>query len=440
MSVAVPLFAWVAGGVALATVALHLLAWRRPPESLLPTARFAPERPVRMVSRAVRPADLALLVLRVALVLLVGFALAGLTVAPRREGTAHVVVVDRSREAGAGSAVANAARRELRAGDALVTFDSVAREVASPSVDSLAEKSSGAPGSVSAALVAATRAARRLERAHDSVEIVIVSPFAAGEIDAATASIRATWRGAVRVVRAGDVPNDSVASGRATVRSPAGDPVAAALALAGDTPGGADVRVTRDAPTAADSAWAVAGHALVVWPSATPSGWPARRVADTVFAVTAPGAHGAMGWSLPPATVVAPLARTVAPPPGRVVARWSDGEPAATELSLGSGCVRAVAVPVPSVGDLALTPAFGRFVRRMVEPCGAVTGGSAVGDSVLAATIPAAPPPGADLAARKATVMPRSSLTPWLLGLALLAALAELVVRRGDADAAARAR
>jgi hypothetical protein len=37
----------------LTTVALHLLAWRRPPESPLPTARFAPERPVRMVSRAV---------------------------------------------------------------------------------------------------------------------------------------------------------------------------------------------------------------------------------------------------------------------------------------------------------------------------------------------------------------------------------------------------
>src|SRR6185436_18205171 len=91
MSFAAPLFAWIAAAVAAATVALHLLAWRRPPESPLPTARFAPERPIRMVSRAVRPADLALLALRVLIVLLVGVALAGPSFDARREGLGRVV-------------------------------------------------------------------------------------------------------------------------------------------------------------------------------------------------------------------------------------------------------------------------------------------------------------------------------------------------------------
>src|SRR5688572_5073331 len=160
MTFAAPLFAWLAGAAALATVALHLLAWRRPPESPLPTARFAPDRPIRMVSRAIRPADLALLALRVALVLLVGAALAGPTVALRRHGAARVVVLDRSRSAGSGVEAASRARAIFRAGDALVVFDSAAREVASPTADSIAAvPASDAPGSLSPALIVATRAA-----------------------------------------------------------------------------------------------------------------------------------------------------------------------------------------------------------------------------------------------------------------------------------------
>src|SRR4051794_39853178 len=132
MTFAVPFFALASGLVALATVVLHLLAWRRPPESPLPTARFAPERPVRMVSRAVRPADLALLALRVTIIMLVGVALARPTFSAQRNGVGRVVVVDRSRFVGTGSAVAAAARSVYRPGDALVLFDSSARKVAVP--------------------------------------------------------------------------------------------------------------------------------------------------------------------------------------------------------------------------------------------------------------------------------------------------------------------
>src|SRR5262245_25335862 len=136
MIFAAPLFAWAAGLAALAVVGLHLLAWRRPPETPLPTARFAPERPIRMVSRAVRPADLLLLGIRVALVLLVGVALAGPRVEQRKTGTARVVVADRSHPT-ASAGVAAAVTKELTPGDVLVVFDSVAREVSPASADSI---------------------------------------------------------------------------------------------------------------------------------------------------------------------------------------------------------------------------------------------------------------------------------------------------------------
>jgi hypothetical protein len=435
MTFAAPLFAWVSGLVALATVVLHLLAWRRPPESPLPTARFAPERPVRMVSRAVRPADLALLALRVSIIMLVGLALARPIFASRRSGKARVVVVDRSQHAGAGAEVAGAARSVFRPGDALVLFDSAAREVAEPTIDSIDTPSSSAPGSMSPALVRAVRAARRLARERDSVEIVIVSPFSFPELDGATGGIRHMWPGPVRLIRAGPAPNDTGTMARPGIRAPSGDPVAASLALIGDIRGGARVRVVRDAPTTADSAWARDGGALVIWPRGLAAdGWVRRAPPDTAFAVTVLGAwdEGASEWSTP-ATVVAPMVRTIVPPPGRVSARWSDGDPAVTEAELGTGCVRSVAVPVPSAGDLPLTPAFRRFAARQLEPCAHLVRWGAASDTILAVVLPAAlPPDSADAAASMTGPTTPTKLTGWLLGLALLGALAEMFVRRGS--------
>lgn len=450
MSFAAPLFAWVAGGVALATVALHLLAWRRPPPSPLPTARFAPERPVRLVSRAMRPTDLPLLALRVVLVLLVGLALARPTFARERRGDARVVVVDRSRSGGSGGAVIDSARVTIRSGDALVVFDSAAREVAGSALDSLgaagtASARSIVRGSISAGLVAAVRAAHRLRRERDSVEIVLVSPVTIDEIDGATAAIRRAWPGPIRLVRPSIPPGDSVLPSRPDVRAPAGDPVAAAVGLVGPTPGGSRVRVVRDAPTAADSAWASAGGTLVVWPlagqpttrqSADPSH---RDTPDSALSVTAGvGFWGGAGRA-GAATVVARMARFAAPPPGSVSARWGDGEPAATDAPLGGGCLRSVAISVPSVGDLALTPSFRRFAERMVEPCAGAPALAPASDRLLATVLPPARSTGSDTSAARRDVLPDSSpgLTAWLLGLALVAAIAEMLVRRGDSHAAA---
>ena len=428
MTFAAPFFVWAALGVALATVALHLLAWRRPPETPLPTARFAPERPIRMVSRAVKPTDLGLLALRVMLVMLVGLALAGPRLTPRRDGTARVFVVDRSRHAGAGDAVSNAARGRFRPGDALVVFDSVAREVVSPTADSLSVRSTQASGLLSPALVVASRAANRLAREHDSVVVVVVSPFMTEELDAATGSIRAVWPGRLEVVRVGGVPNDTAVLARPEVRSGASDPVAVAVALAGAVRGGGHVRLVRDAMTSADSAWAREGHALVWWPVAVPPDWARRPAADTAFGVSTVAPS--------PATVVAAFPRIVEPPDGGTVARWTDGEPAATESALGAGCVRSVAVSVPTAGDLALTPTFRRFVERLTTPCDDAGASTAASDSVLARALPATMDSTPARAAAFVPEVPRRSVTAWLLGLALAAAVAELFVRRGDSHAA----
>jgi hypothetical protein len=434
MTFAAPLFAWVGGLAAAAVVGLHLLAWRRPPETPLPTARFAPERPIRMVSRALRPADLLLLALRVALVLLVGFALAGPQFEDQRTGSARVVVVDRSNAVRAVSDVVTAARGELRSGDVVVVFDSSAREADAASLDSMVGAPSTEAGSLSPALVAAVRAARRLQRQHDTVEIVVVSPFTQNEIDAATSSIRSTWPGPVRRVRVASRVGSVAAVAAPAARGDSNDGVLAAVTLNGGIVGGGRVRVIRDSLLASDSAVAREGSTLVIWPRSG-SRSSSRVGVDTAMAVTAVDrSAGAISEN---ATVVAPFQRAWNPPAGRVVARWADGVPAATEIPLGSGCIRSVAIDVPSAGDLALTPSFRRFARRMTEPCG-TSAVAALSDSVLDRAIPPVVPraPSASVAPNAVDV-PASRLTVWLLAFAIAAMVAEQFVRRRGQHASA---
>ena len=440
MSVAAPLFAWVGGGLALGVVALHLLAWRRPPASPLPTARFAPDAPVRTVSPAVKPTDLALLAVRVLVIVLVSVALAGPTFSSRVEGLGRVLVVDRSHGPEAWAPIDRVARSVYRSGDALVLFDSAAREVRNPTVDSIVATSRTSESTgMSAALIVAIRAANELQRRRDSVEIVVVSPFGSDALDAATASIRRVWSGTVRTMRAGTPPNDTTRARLLDIRAGAGDPVSAALALAGTAPAGA-VRVVRDSTTAADTAWARQGGAIVVWPTgAAHQGWQARAAADTAFGVTVTSSVAA-SRTLPArsATVVARFVRSVTPPPGRVVARWDDGEPAATEIPLGAGCMRSVTVIVPSTGDLALTPAFRRFAEQLAGPCTSGDGWAAASDSAVSTVLPAAGVrDAAGTISAADTTRSDSTIAAWLLGAAMAAAVVELLVRRGAANATA---
>jgi hypothetical protein len=184
--------------------------------------------------------------------------------------------------------------------------------------------------------------------------------------------------------------------------------------------------VIRGAASAADSAWATQGRrTLVRWPAdGAPPGWVQRERVDTAGAVSAGEA-----------AVVFPLERrwrlSTEARPTRVMARWVDGEPAAVEYTVGAGCIRDVAVPVPTHGDLMLRPSFGRLVSALGEPCRATATGVGVSEHegmLLAGSGP--------LAARESIAQPErvaTPLVPWLLAAALIVALLELLVRRGAA-------
>jgi hypothetical protein len=219
------------------------------------------------------------------------------------------------------------------------------------------------------ALVSAVRAATRLARAHDSVEIVIVSPFAASAVDGATAAIRRLWPGPVRLVRAGASPNDTGGRGapdvgrRAAIRLRYLSPFSARC-------GGGAVCASSATRPLPRQCLAREGRTVVVWPrdASAPTGWSPRAIPDTAFAVTV---YGATDGSVSPGARDRCRAddSNHQSSAGRVVARWSDGEPAATESTLGGGCVRSVAIAVPPSGDLPITSAFRRLAEQLVRPC-----------------------------------------------------------------------
>src|SRR5687767_9843197 len=93
-----PVWIPLAAGAALAVVAIHLIAWRQPRVVALPTARFVPDEPARLAARAIRPSDLALLALRVAIVLAGGLALAKPRLGVAPDGSATVIALDSSIE------------------------------------------------------------------------------------------------------------------------------------------------------------------------------------------------------------------------------------------------------------------------------------------------------------------------------------------------------
>ncbi|HUF28969.1 MAG TPA: BatA domain-containing protein [Gemmatimonadaceae bacterium] len=410
-------------------VALHLIARDRPPRAPLPTARFVPARAEQAVTRALRPADPLLLVVRVLVIALACLAFARPVVEPSKRPVARVVAVDLSRGVGDAAEARDSALALLEPGDALIVFDSSARAVSGAARDSLAGvATSPARGSISAALIVAKQAAVQLGERADSVELVLVSPLATEELDAATAAIRATWHGRLRLVTVAARPDSAV--GRLEVQAGADDPIVVAATLLGRSFAGADpgrvpaaaapaARIVRRRPVAADSLLANAGAVVVWWPEDPAAlGWPARTNPDTVGAVIAGDA-----------VVVASFARMVAPPAGQstVIARWVDGSPAAIERSLGAGCVREVAIEVDPVGDLSLRAEMRRLVARLAEPCGGTRLLEPIGDAERAMLAGGGP-----LLSSRAIAVPAGEVppaVPWLLGAALLLALAEPLAR-----------
>ena len=433
--------AWILGGVALAAlVAAHLLSRQRPEPRVLPTARFVPERALRVTSRGIALSDVLLLLLRGAAVLALVAAFAGPVFARSRGRVARVLALDRSRVVASASGAADSARAYLRDGDALVTFDSAAVVTtagARGALDSLAI--AGARGSLSAALAAAMREGARLAREADSVRLVIVSPLAAEEMDAATSRLRAAWPGRIELVRVVPVPDDSLSPGALELQGVSGgsdpdaDGIIAGLRLAALRPRGGTVRVRRSAPDARDSLWArERGHVLVHWPAldASPVGWRARESVDTVGAVAMVGGARA---------VVAPVVRRWRLS-GAVVARFADGEPAIVDHSVGEGCVRDVAIGIDPVSDLPLRPEFRTIAAAIARPCGGVPTSEATPVSSSMLAVLAGDGPLATAAALRSggagsrPAESRSAFQAPLLALALILLGAEWWARRERLD------
>ncbi|MEO6525734.1 MAG: BatA domain-containing protein [Gemmatimonadaceae bacterium] len=428
MTLLAPQFLFAALAIAAAVIALHFLVTRQPRAGVLPTARFVPDRPATATARAARPSDLPLMLLRVLLVMATGLALARPVPTPARRAEARVILVDASRSVKNAAALRDGARSVVREGDVVVVFDSAARLVSGRVADSLRLLTPSArTGRLSAALVAAMRAATTISASADSLELVIVSPLAAEEMDAATASIRRMWPGRARLLRVGGgAPDSASASTPIELRSRADDPLRIAVAATRADHGSA--LIVRDSALAPAPA-VTAGRALVYWPvDARPRGAIRRPRTDTTGAVVAGDA-----------IVVAPFERRWRFPRdsvrgAHVVARWADGDPAVVEWANDSACTRSASIPVPTAGDLVVRADFIALVARLARACrGAVpmTPTSASAVAQLAGT--------GGRASHRAFPLHRdahSTLAPWLFALAIILAIVELMVRTRRIDSA----
>lgn len=386
-----PGFLYAAIGVGAGIVALHFLVTEQPRTGVLPTVRFFPDLPARATTLTFRLSDLLVLALRVFTVLLVGAAFAQPRINGKHRTVARIVAVDLSNALRSFKEVSDSALPYIGApggwAAAVILFDSVAAELdARRAVDSLLAlpglaKGKRPQGSISAGLIASLRAASRVRERVDSVEIVLVSPLIEPERDAATLAIRSQFPGHIRVVR-----------------------------------------------VAADTTRAVTEHRVrVEWADSSGSAlWVRRDRLDTL---------GAIGATVEGTTLVFPFERRwrlARAPDGmtRVAARWMDGEPAAIERATVGDCLRSVGFSLPSVGDIMLQPSFVRFAESLAQPCSAHAGETPVPlppGFIRAIEGPAHLAPAAEIASRAVRMTPA---VPWLLALAMLVALAELLLRR----------
>lgn len=447
---------------ALVPLVLHLIA-RRPPERVaLPTARFlAPDSRAAIRLRR-RPTDLLLLALRMLLLALLGAAAAGPAWLPRQEGTAELVLLDRSAAMGgpAWTAAVGEARRALLGPDgagrgALVLFDSVAAPVAQGGLtaalfDSLAAAvPGGSAPDYAAALRAVPSAARGLGGA-DSVRVTLLSSLRwDGWRPGLVAVRRAAWPGAIRLPELSPAtPSADTAGSTSTTRRNAavlaapgrGGYVAAALGATGWSVGpSADSASVHfllgpvDATAAsrvraaagAGATVVVSGAALTGWTDVLP--WAADEDGDTL----------ASGGSLvlDDGTRLDGAARRFAgrPTPGaRLLAAWEDGRPATAASRVGRGCMVYVGTDLEA-GSLPLSASFPRAVDRLARGCDGAEStvrGSGPLDQGARAVLRG----GGAEAVAVASLGAMGGGVPlarWVLGVALLVALVETVLAYG---------
>lgn len=399
-----------------AVVALHLLTTRRPPPVPLPTARFVPESEMRALARASRPTDVLLMALRALAMLAIGTAFAAPVLDAPGPRVRSVVLLEWTSALEDPERARSLARARVGEGDALVLFDTAARQVSVAALDSLTVPPAALRvARLSPALVAARDAAATIARGADSLRLVLVASAGAATLDAATSALRAEWPGRIEHLSLA-LAVDTAAAGRVSlVAAAADDPLAPAIEGLGPVLGTQEVRVLRRVATAADSAWARERPArlLVEWP----------LVADSLLAPD--GVIALLPGVAASPTLVAPLARGDAGR-GRVIARWRDGDPAATESALGTeGCIRSVGIGLPSAGDLTLRAPFAAFLDALLTPCGGRVLAPPADSALAWLTAPGPLATGRALTARADA----SPLTRWLLLVAAALLVAEQLLR-----------
>ena len=161
--------------------------------------------------------------------------------------------------------------------------------------------------------------------------------------------------------------------------------------------------------------------------------WTERETPDTIAGVRADDAvmvyPFVRRWQ-PAATTPSALSTDGRSPTEntRVYARWMDGEPAAFERATADGCLRSIAIPLPTEGDAILRPAFQRFLAGLEVPCGEPGDPTPLSDEYLTAFAGDGPlAPASEIGRQVKRVTPA---VPWILALALLVALAEHWARR----------
>ncbi len=406
--------ALIIGGIAaLAAVAVHFVARRRPMAEPFPTARFIPRRASQARVTTLAFSDLALLLLRMFAIAAIALGVAAPEFAGARGRVTRIIVVDRSRAVGDPRAARDSVRPLARSGDIIIAFDSTARMVSA--VDTAPD---GARGSISAGLAAAERAAAAVSASADSVELILVSAFTNEETDSATTHIRAAWPGRARLIA---LPPARAASWRpgVVVHASTGDALRAGLALAGLVRDTGAVHIERSEVAPADSAWArQPGNVLVHWPAgAGDARWPARPTVDAIGGVaTSDGT-----------TLVGRFPR-VWRPLGTPVARWADGEVAAGETRSGGGCLRDVGILIDPASDLTLRPSFRSFATALLGPCGGTRDSAPIDSTSMAILAGAGPLASASSLAENAGVSSPSSAWFILVGAGLL--ILELALRR----------
>lgn len=391
IGIASPLILSLAVLGALVTVVLHFLSVRRPPVLMLPTMRFLPDKPVRAVSRSARPSDLWLLLLRVAALLLIGIALAGVTW--RGTGVKHgrIVVLQQSRSEDVALARQNISQAMRGAFDGdtvtrVVLLDSVARVLSADasqsfradSVNASPNAARGAQPTLSAAILSAVRSAGQLVREEptvDAVELTIVAPLARSSLDAAATEARAMWKGPIRILDTHAPLADSSVVADSAQRT-------RMVTLVGDKPSDAvtsafEARRWLVTPERAASAapGVVVAPIAVEWPAnGIPTGWTSSAT-DTLGAIVARGS-----------ALVFPFVRTAAIPQsilatGRAIAWWNDGQVAAVEVPTATSCTRHVGVAVPASSDVLSGQGARALLLALTAPCGGDTDATRITDS-----------------------------------------------------------